>query len=121
MELLESFYILLTFGILINLVGVFVFFISSSLKLKSLNVHEKKLTKDFLINRKIYICTNVSDFLVHVKVLTILIPGHHFLLSLLYTYVLFKHDGVFGVYSAFSVTEKWSAFPLVKINPRGIK
>jgi len=121
MDLFNTVILFFMFGFIFNLVGVFVFYASSSVKLNSLSVHDADKARGFVLGRRRFIHMNVSDFMVHVKVLTILIPFHHFLLSLLYTYVLFKHPGVFGVYRAFSVTEKWSAFPLVKINPHEIK
>jgi len=121
MDLFHTISSFVAVGFLTNLVGVFIFYMSSVFKMNSLTVHDADKARVFVLSRRRFIHTNVSDFMIHVKVLTILIPFHHFLISLLYMFILFKHDGVFGVYRAFSVTEKWSAFPLVKINPHGIK
>jgi len=104
------------FGLMLNGIGACIGFVAINLKVRCLSINECTEFMRFLYSRKMFMITQVTDFAKVLKCLTVLVPGHLLVLSIVFSYNLIRYRGLQGIIRGVSQTERISIMPLVKYN-----
>jgi len=104
------------FGLILNGIGACIGIVAINLKVRNFSIDECTDYMKFSYSRKMFMITQVTEFARALRCLTVLVPGHLLVLSIVFSYNLIRYRGVQGIIRGVSQMERISIMPLVNYN-----